>query len=492
MYKLRDATGKLQPAAPIKGPVVEPPVRDDRKPVPAAAFSLPHIDVSSLISWLLARWYWVLIGAVVGALIGIGYGMGAKPRYTVYTDLLVPPANLQVLPNDIYVQNQQGDTQLLDVESKMLVLTSGNVLRRVVNELGLASDPEFVGTDGPGFSLGSLFGSKPAVADKTLAAMRSLSERITARRQERSYMVTIAAWANNPDTAVRIANALAKAFQEEVAQAEADGAGRAASALTDRLAELKQGASDAEAKVAEFKRDHGLQTSAGELISSQSMAQINVKLVDANARLVEAQSRYNELTASTPNQTNPSATLQSPTLASLRAQYATVKQTVDSMSITYGPRYPGLIRARSQLGGLEQQISQETGRILRAAQVDLDQAKSVVDALKQQAASARSSVSMDNDAQVRLNDLERDMATKIAIYQTFLTRAGETTERQQLNSTNIRVISSAIPPLRRSWPPRTALLAAGGTFAGLGLGACLAIATGLLGVMRAERKAKNS
>ncbi|MDA4630694.1 hypothetical protein NZA98_06140, partial [Escherichia coli] len=193
------------------------------------------------------------------------------------------------------------------------------------------------------------------------------------------------AWANNPDTAVRIANALAKAFQEEVAQAEADGAGRAASALADRLAELKQGASDAEAQVAEFKRDHGLQTSAGELISSQSMAQINVKLVDANARLVEAQSRYNELTASTPNQTSPSATLQSPTLASLRAQYATVKQTVDSMSITYGPRYPGLIRARSQLGGLEQQISQETGRILRAAQVDLDQAKSVVDALKQQA-----------------------------------------------------------------------------------------------------------
>lgn len=286
MYKLRDATGKLQPAAPIKGPVVEPPVRDARKPAPATSFSLPHIDVSLLISWLLARWYWVLIGAVVGALIGIGYGMGAKPRYTVYTDLLVPPANLQVLPNDIYVQNQQGDTQLLDVESKMLVLTSGNVLRRVVSELGLASDPEFVGTDGPGLSLGSLFGGKPAVADKTLAAMRSLSERITARRQERSYMVTIAAWANNPDMAVRIANALAKAFQEEVAQAEADGAGRAASALTDRLAELKQSASDAEAKVAEFKRDHGLQTSAGELISSQSMAQINVKLVDANALLV--------------------------------------------------------------------------------------------------------------------------------------------------------------------------------------------------------------
>ncbi|MBA8900233.1 MULTISPECIES: GumC family protein [unclassified Phyllobacterium] len=492
MYKLRDASGKAQPVAPIKEPVVESRVRSEPPRKPSYAFSLPQIDVSSLISWLLARWHWILIAAVIGALVGIGYGMSAKPRYTVYTDLLVPPANLQVLPNDVYLQNQQSDSQLLDVESKLLVLTSGNVLRRVVNELGLANDPEFVGTGASGFSLGSLFSSKPAVADNTLAAMRSLSERISARRQERSYMITISAWANNPDTAVKVADTLAKAFEEEVAQAEADGAGRAAAALTERLAELKKSASEAEAKVAEFKRDNGLQTTSGELISSQSMAQINMKLVDANARLVEAQSRYNELTASKPNQSNPSGTLQSPTLTGLRSQYAAVKQTVDSMSMTYGARYPGLIRARSQLSGLEQQISQETGRILRAAQVDLEQAKSVVDALKQQAASARSSVSMDNDAQVRLSDLERDMAAKIAIYQTFLTRAGETTERQQLNSTNIRVISSAVPPMRRSWPPRTALLAAGGTFAGLGIGAFLAIGVGLLGAMRNDRKTQKA
>jgi succinoglycan biosynthesis transport protein ExoP len=490
MYKLRNATGKAQPMAPIKGPVVESPVRREPDRKPAYAFSLPQIDVNTLITWLLARWHWILIAAIIGALAGIGFGIGTKPRYTVFTDLLVPPANLQVLPNDIYLQNQQSDSQLLDVESKMLVLTSGNVLRRVVNELGLVNDPEFVGTGGSGFSLGALFSSKPAVADKTLAAMRSLGERITARRQERSYMITISAWANNPDMAVRIADTLAKAFEEEVAQAESDGAGRAASALTDRLSELKKSASEAEAKVAAFKRDHGLQTTSGELMSSQSMAQINIKLVDANARLAEAQSRYDELTSSKPNLTNPSGTLQSATLTSLRSQYATVKQTVDSMSMTYGARYPGLIRARSQLGGLEQQISQETGRILRAAQVDLEQAKTVVDALKQQAASARSSVSMDNDAQVRLNDLERDMATKIAIYQTFLTRAGETTERQQLNSTNIRVISTAVPPLRRSWPPRTTVLAGGGAFAGLGLGVMLAVGMGLLGAMRDDRKTK--
>ncbi|QND50828.1 GumC family protein [Phyllobacterium sp. 628] len=489
MYRLRDAAGKSQPVVPTKGPAVERVKSIVVEPTPAYSFSLPQIDVSLLIGWFLARWYWVLIAAVVGAVIGIGYGVGVKPRYTVYTDILVPPANLQVLPNDIYPQNQQGDTQILDVESKMLVLTSGNVLRRVVTELNLANDPEFVGTEGSGFSLGALFGSsKPAVSDKTLAAIRSLSQRISAKRQERSYLITVSAWANTPDMAVRIADTLAKAFQEEVAQAEADGAGRAASALTDRLVELKKSASDAEAKVADFKRDNGLQTTSGELISSQSMAQINVKLIDANARLVEAQSRYNELTASRPNQSNPSGTLQSQTLTGLRAQYATVKQSVDSMSMTYGPRYPGLIRARSQLGGLEQEISRETGRILRAAQVDLEQAKAVVDALKQQAATARSSVSMDNDAQVRLNDLERDMTTKIAIYQTFLTRAGETTERQQLNSTNIRVISTAVPPMSRSWPPRTALLAAGGGFAGAGFGALLAIAMGLLGAVRNERK----
>ncbi|PRD44306.1 lipopolysaccharide biosynthesis protein [Phyllobacterium phragmitis] len=489
MYTLRDLAAKAQTGTATKAEAGDSHVRtiSDPKPKPVHPIAFPQVDLASILSWLFTRWHWLLAAMLIGALIGIGYGITAKPRYTVYTDILVPPSNLQVVPNDIYPRNEQSESQLLDVGSKLLVLTSGSVLRRVVKELDLENDSEFTGKDG-GFSLRSLFGAKPKSGDMTLAAMRSLSERIAAQRQERTFIITVSVWTSDPEKSVRVADALAKAFEQEVVQSEANDAGRAAEALGGRLAQLKKLATEAEQKVAAFKQAHGLQTSGGELISAQSMGQINVRLIDARARLAEAQSRYTELTAASSSAISPSSTLQSPTLTGLRTQYATVKQRVDAMSMTYGPRYPGLVSAQSQLEGLERGIAQETARMLRAAQVDLDQATAVVDALNRQSASARASVSIDNDAQVQLSDLERDMAAKVAIYQTFLTRAGETAERQQLDTTNIRVISTAVPPLSKSWPPRTILLIAGGAFVGLAIGICLVLAIGLLGAFREDQR----
>lgn len=486
MYRLSNTTSKPAPDGAISE---DAQIRPDVRP---PAFP-PPISPSAVVGWIARRWYWPSLFALAGIAAGAGYGQWTPPRYTAYTDLLVPPANLQVLPNDIYPQNLQSDSQLLDIESKLRLLNSGNVLRRVSRELDLPDSPEFNGEAKASTNvfalLDGLLGNRPGPVDKELEVMRTLAERISAKRVERSYMVTIAVWARGPETAARIADATAKAFQEEVAQADADAAGRAASGLKDRLAELKKAASEAEEKVAQFKRSHGLQTTSnGELLSAQTMAQISTKLVDANTRLVSAQARYDELTATRPNETNPLGTLQSATLTSLRAQHASTKQTIDSLSMTYGSQYPGLVRARSELRGIQQAIKEETNRILRAAQLELDQATATVNTLKEQAERARIAVAADNEAQVQLNDLQRDMTTKIAIYQTFLTRAGETAERQLLNSTNIRVISAAIPPASRSWPPRTVLLAAGGLAAGFGFGAALAAGFGLLATLRRVRR----
>ena len=451
---------------------------------------LPELDLFEALAWLRARWVLIAAIAIIGAMAGLAYGMTAKPRYTAYTDLLVPPSGLQLLPNDVYAQSLQADSQILDIESKMRILSSGNVLRRVVADLKLNEDKEFVPPP-PAFDLRSMLGlSKPAgPKNDMLTAVRALSKRISVTRPERSYLVTIAVWTNSPEKSVEVADSLANAFQEEVAQADADGAGRAAAALSERLTSLQNAATEAEEKVAAFRRAHGLQTAGGELVSTQSMTQINSKLVDAKARVADARTRYEELTRDTGSAISPASTLQSPTMTNLRGQYATLKQRYDALAMTYGPRYPELINTERQLAGLEQQMAQERARILQSAKVDLDQANAVVAALNAQAASARSAVALDNEAQVQLSDLERDMAAKVAIYNTFLNRSSETSQRQQLDATNIRIISTAIPPIGRSWPPRTVLLGAAGGIAGLGLGMVLALGLGYLGAWRRNREA---
>ena len=112
---------------------------------PAAA---PSITVAVVLSWLRRFWYVAVVLAVLGALAGLAAGTLIKPRYTSYSDLMLDPTNLQVVADDLYAQNIQGEAQLLYVESKMRMLTSTNVLVRVVKALGLENnsdlmEPEF-------------------------------------------------------------------------------------------------------------------------------------------------------------------------------------------------------------------------------------------------------------------------------------------------------------------------------------------------------------
>ena len=78
----------------------------------------------------------------------------------------------------------------------------------------------------------------------------------------------------------------------------------------------------------------------------------------------------------------------------------------------------------------------------------------------------------------------RRLDHKAALYETFLSRSQEITQRQQIDTSNIRVISRAVPPKSRSWPPRTMILLAAGAFAGLVLGVGAALALGLFGYLR--------
>jgi len=60
---------------------------------------------------------------------------------------------------------------------------------------------------------------------------------------------------------------------------------------------------------------------------------------------------------------------------------------------------------------------------------------------------------------VTLRELERDVQASRAVYESFLVRARETGEQERLDTKNIRIISRADLPLRRSFPPSNTILA---------------------------------
>ncbi|MGF6158756.1 succinoglycan biosynthesis transport protein ExoP [Ensifer sp. KUDG1] len=442
---------------------------------------LSRIGIDDIIGWLRDGLIWIVLALVLCVGGALAYAMTATPRYTVYTDIVVDPSNLNVVSDDVFTSNPQRDAQLLEVESKLRILTSRNVLSRVITQLRLTEDPEFVKPSAFS-SLKNLFSTKAEQqAGNELTAMRALSERVEARREERSFVVVMKVWSEEPAKAVTLSDAIVAAFEQELFQSAAESAGRVAQSLNARLDELRHNVTESERAVEDFRRKNGLQsTNDGQLVSNQLSNELNTQVLDAQQRFIQADTRYRQMNdAIAQGRTASASEFESVNMTNLREQYNVLQQQIASMQRTYGERHPRLVNARSERANLESAMADEARRILDRAKADMDREQQAFSALRAKASDEKSNVFSDNEAQVQLRDLERDARAKAAIYETHLARAQQITERQQIDTTNVRVISRALPPNARSWPPRTVVLLAGGGFLGIVLGISLALALGL-------------
>lgn len=458
--------------APISSPVVAKAGTPDMiTPAPPLERSmldeLREIDIRRVFDWIIRWWPVTAVMLVIGILGGLAFGTLTPPRYTAYTDILIDTANLQVVDNAMFGQMQQRDAQLLTVESKTRVLTSGNVVARVVEQLALQDDPEFGGTSG-------------GDDERSLAARRILYDRITATRAPSSLVVTLSIWAQSPDKSVLLSNAVVAAFRAELETMDASSAGRVGQDISSRLVELRQSVIVAEEAVEAYRAEHNLQLSNGELLNSHSMAQINAELVAARSRLSEAEARYASLAAAFANGITTTPEVASETVAALRNQHGLLTQQLNALSMRLGPRHPEILALQPQITAIAEQIRQEIGRQVAAARTDMEQASAVVDGLDAQDSQIKTSVSVNNAALVELRELEREAEARASIYEALLARSAQVDELSNVGGNSIQVISSAVPPTSRSYPPRTVVLAGGGAVGGLGIGLALAALAGLL------------
>lgn len=452
--------------------------------------TLRTIGPDDIVLWL--RDGWVLISAITILFVAIAliYAVTAQPRYTVYTDIVIDPSNLQVVSDDVFGSSPLRDSQLLEVESKLRILTSRNVLTRVIDDLNLTQDREFVKPDILA-GLKSLFGASDDAteSDKVLTAMRALSERVEARREERSFVVALGVYTDDPQKSVMVSDAIVAAFENEIFESAAKSAGRVASTLNQRLEDLRQNVTEAEARVEEFKRLKGLQSSNGELVSTQLASELNTQVLAAQQRSIEMETRYQQMQAAiAAGRTETASIFASPAMSTLRQEYDTAIKQLNALTLTYGTRHPRITAANSELETLRVSIVNEAKRIAETAQGDMQQAKSTLEALQSKAGEQQSNVYTDYDSQVVLRDLERDSRTKAALYESHLTRAQQIAEQQQINTSNISVISRAMPPKSRSWPPRTLILLGAGAVSGLMFGIAMAILRGGLRTLRFGRQ----
>ena len=422
------------------------------------------------------RWT-ICVAAIVGAILGCVINKMIPARYVATAQIYLDPRSLPGADKEDALVRQDSTGFINYVETQARILSSEVVLERVVDAEKLTADSEFDGRSGFFSQIWPSSAQSPTDVEARASAIRILGSRITIRRPERTFIIEISATSDDPEKAARIANAVTQAYTDVQTSMQSQSAQQAAEAFSARLGGLGRELIAAEHQVEDFKAKNGF-IGTKEYLDDQTLNDLNRQLTLARARLEDTRSRYQQVRAAQNDSSQVSivaATLEIPTLTNLRSIQTDVLQKLADLSADLGPRHPAVLNATARVNEIHRLLLAELERIASSFRLDFERASVAEDGLNRRVDELRQRSLASAQASVKLRELERQVDASRTIYESFLTRARQTAESQQLDAASTHIVTTAQTPTTRSFPPSTILVAALGMLAGAGLGVLRAL-----------------
>jgi succinoglycan biosynthesis transport protein ExoP len=416
----------------------------------------------------------LIIGlSAIGMIIGVIYVATSVPLYSTTTSIIIDRRQVRAVQDVSAIADAGPDVFLVD--SQVEVLRSERIALAVVDQLNLASDPNFWTREGWLFTwiyewIGQTIrdiiaelqnGPEPArdpareqEARRWAAAYRLL-RKTTVTRLGQTYVITISVAATDPDQAVRIANAYVEAYLADQLEARYEATRRANTWLQARLEELQQQSVRSDLAVQQFRAANQLIAVGGQLVSDLQLAELNTQLSAARGDVVQAGARLERIRAVLKANEVDSLLAEAsghPALNELRTQYLDVSRREAEIRTRFGADHERAVQYRSEKADILRQIREELGRAAEGVESEYHIAKSRLESLVQSVDRLMGVAAEANNKQVQLRELEREADTYRTLYQSFLQRYQQTVQQQSFPMNDARVVTPAAPPLQPSHP----------------------------------------
>jgi succinoglycan biosynthesis transport protein ExoP len=281
----------------------------------------------------------------------------------------------------------------------------------------------------------------------------------------------------DPDVAARISNAWAEAYLATTLETKFETTRRAGSWLRERIDELRRQSLESDLAVQKFRAEMNLITSQGNLVTEQTLTQLNTELVNAKSDLANAEARYQRIRSIIDSGDADAAVtdaLASDVINELRTKFLNTSKTFADLESRLGPDHIQTRRLAEEMEQYRRLIFEELSRIAASYGSDLEVARQRVDALQANVLQATGVSASANTTQVQLRELEREADTYRALYETFLQRYQELIQKQAFPISDAVVIAKAVKPDKPAYPSKSATVIQTvllGLFAGIGIGA---------------------
>ncbi len=401
-----------------------------------------------------------------------------EPRYTATAQVMIDTRQSKVVDIESVVSGISAEmaTLLSEVE----VIRSPSLIARVVEKLNLTQDPEFNGAlREPSWtakilnletyvsrdllvSLGLRSPSATMIAadrDDRIesSVIGAIQGSMSVRPVNRSLVISIAFTSTDARKAALIANTITDNYIVDQLEAKFEATRRATTWLNDRLVSLKEKLRVSEAAVERYRVDVADKIGQQSRLTEQQLSELNSQLILARAKGAEAKARLNQvedLLASEGNLNSAAEVLNSPLIQRLRDQESQVLREMSDLSSRYGPRHPKMIKTNAELKELRANIGREVRKIAFSLQNEMKVANVREQTLEKSLAVLEGKSAEQSRAEVRLRELEREAEANRLLYENFLSRFKETSEQEDLQQADARVIARASTPSGPSFPKK--------------------------------------
>ncbi|MSP74790.1 MAG: hypothetical protein EXR12_01505 [Rhodospirillaceae bacterium] len=405
------------------------------------------------------------------------------PMYKASSRLILDTRTFKVLSTE----GALGGVDTLNmgaIQSELEVISSEFVIGRVVDKLGLASNPDFNGTKPPGVldsaldpirelwnsGISSLItpapappttaqapkpaaGARPdraaeASDPRRQAAIGAVAGRLSVNLLGRTFVILITAESPDGTMSARIANGVAEAYLADQIDTKNEANRKATEWLEQRLAELRRNLQTAEEAVAAYRRDKGLAGSPEGAISTQTLSELNSRYTSARGRRIEKEGRVVALSKASLNPgelANIPEVAGNTSLAALRIQDVELSRKSAELASQLGDSHPKMIQVRNELNAVRARFIIETQRITLAVRAELDAATSEEEELKELVDKASVVSGAASQYEAEQKQLEREATSNRALYESFLNRFKELSEQKDIQRADARILAYARP-----------------------------------------------
>jgi len=400
------------------------------------------------------------------------------PIYTATTMVIIDDRKMNVVQLESVLSSVYND--IMKIESEVQVILSRDFAKKVIKKTGLVDVLEFNPALDDRKSIFSfipkewaraIVGAETKISDEEKAEIEykevvdNFLDNLTVKPKKKTRVIQISFASEDPKLAAEVVNAVGGLYILEQLEAKFEATKRATSWLNERVSDLKKKVKDSEIAVEVYKRKHGLIEAEGLTANTQQVSELTTQLILARSQLAASTAKMRQLKKIISRKGSRGLESASDVLASrliqeLRVSEASLVAKISQLSQEYGERHPVMINAQAEANEVRRKIGTEIDRIVAGIRNEVDIENARVRSLDADLDILKKKVEKNSASEVRLRALEREAKANRALFDTFLSRFKETSEQEDLNQAEARIISKADVPSEPSYPKKIILIGA--------------------------------